>query len=223
MKAYSKEQIRELDRIAIEEYQIPSVVLMENAGAGAARIIAREMGAQKSVAIFCGKGNNGGDGFVIARHLHNNGMNTHVFFLGEAAQVPVDSDPGINLRILQNMKIPIREVSDVDSLKEYKDIWQNCDYVVDAIFGTGLCRDISGNLHTIMSEIKSWNKKNIAIDIPSGLDGNTGEIYGVILPAELTITFALPKKGFFVQDGPNVTGNIEVVDISIPKELVEKL
>lgn len=223
MKAYTKEQVRELDRIAIEEYQIPSIVLMENAGAGAARIIAREIGTQKSVAIFCGKGNNGGDGFVIARHLHNNGIEVHVFFLGETAQVAVDSDPGINLRILHNMKIPIIEIHDVHSLNEYKSAWQNCDYLVDAIFGTGLCREISGNLHAIMSEIKSWNKKNIAIDTPSGLDGNTGEIHGITLPAKLTITFALPKKGFFIKDGPNVTGNIEVVDISIPKELVEKL
>lgn len=223
MEAYTKEQVRELDRIAIEEYQIPSIVLMENAGVGATSIILREIAAQKNVAIFCGKGNNGGDGFVIARHLHNNNVQVHVFFLGKVNEVAVDSDPGINLRILRNMKIPIIEVSSVQSLHKNKNAWQNCDYLVDAIFGTGLCREITGNILEIISEIKSWRKKTIAIDTPSGLDCNSGEILGEVLPAKITVTFALPKKGFFDKDGPSVTGNIEVVDISIPKELVEKL
>ncbi|WP_372365720.1 NAD(P)H-hydrate epimerase [Candidatus Uabimicrobium sp. HlEnr_7] len=223
MKAYTKEQVRELDRVAIEEYQIPSIVLMENAGVGATRIILKEIATQKNVAIFCGKGNNGGDGFVIARHLHNNNVQVHVFFLGKVNEIATNSDPGINLRILHNMKIPITEVSSAQDLHEHNNTLQNCDYLVDAIFGTGLCRKITGNMLEIISEIKSWRKKTIAIDTPSGLDCNSGEILGEVLPAKITITFALPKRGFFDKDGPSVTGNIEVVDISIPKELVEKL
>lgn len=221
MKSCTVEQIRELDRIATYEYNIPSIVLMENAGSGAAQVIISTIGKQKNIAIFCGKGNNGGDGFVIARHLHNSNINVAVFCLADPNTIPQNSDPGINLRILQKMKIPIYQVSHKDALDKHSDFLKNCDYIIDAIFGTGLSRDISGNFFDIMNKIKSWNKHSIAIDTPSGLDCNHGEILGVVLPAVITITFALAKNGFFVKHGPQVTGSIKVIDISIPRELIE--
>jgi NAD(P)H-hydrate epimerase len=219
MKHVTREQVRDLDRLASEQYHIPSLILMENAGAGAAAWIARKSKGG-SLAIFCGKGNNGGDGFVIARHLHNRGIPLQLFFLGHLADVNPASDPCINLEILCRMGLVPREICHTDALRAcYSEISQT-EMVVDAIFGTGLQGKIREPIFGIMAEIASWHKPTIAIDIPSGLDANSGEVLGVALPATATITFCLPKKGFLVGAGPSLTGEVVVVDISIPRELL---
>lgn len=217
----TREQIRELDRIAIEEYNIPSIVLMENAGAGASRIIMSRI-VSGPVVILCGKGNNGGDGFVIARHLHNQGIAVQVFFMGNLSDVEPQSDPGINLKILKKMRLLPIEIRNVSELKAQLADIQKAEIVVDALFGTGLQGFVRKPLTDIIEEIKSWNRPIVGIDIPSGLDANTGEILGTALPCFMTITFGFPKRGFICGQGPQMTGEIVVVDISLPRDLCQK-
>ena len=113
------------------------------------------------------------------------------------------------------------EIDDVASLRQYKNIYQNCDYVVDAIFGTGLCREIRSPIAEIITEINSWKKAVFALDTPSGLDCDSGEILGVAIDAKKTITFALAKNGFYKKHGAKQTGQVEVVPISIPKDIID--
>ena len=213
----TREEMRELDRLAIEQYQIPGIILMENAGAGAAREIHRQISCGP-VAIFCGRGNNGGDGFVIARHLLNHGIAVDLFFVGDLAKVAPKSDPGINLTILKQMGIVPTIISAGQDLAGYRN--DSLKLVVDALLGTGLSGEVKEPLAGVMREIVAWNKPVVAIDIPSGLDANTGEILGTAIPAVKTVTFALPKKGFICGQGPQITGDVVVVEISIPRDLL---
>lgn len=215
----TREEMRELDRRAIEEYHIPSLILMENAGRGAAQIILEKI-RQGPVAILCGRGNNGGDGFVIARHISNYGIPVQVYFTGKLSEIPPESDPGINLKILRAMGLTPLEILDVHALKLYQEQMRHAEIVVDALFGTGLQGEIREPVLRIMEELKSWNIPSIAVDIPSGLDANTGAILGTILPAVLTITFGLPKIGFL--HAQQWTGPIVIVDISIPNKLLQQ-
>lgn len=218
---FRREEIRELDSIAIEKYHIPSIVLMENAGAGASHIIL-DIVSHGPVAIFCGRGNNGGDGFVIARHLYNHGIAVEIYFIGEIGEVAPQSDPGINLRILNEMQLTPVEILQARELKVYLPHIQKAEIVVDALLGTGLKGPVREPFAEVIDEMKTWNCPVVAIDIPSGLDANTGDILGTALPAFLTITFGLPKRGFLYGKGPEIAGQVVLVDISIPRVLWEK-
>ncbi len=222
MKYVRRETVRDLDRQAIEDYKIPSVILMENAGAGATRIILDRI-SQGTIAILCGKGNNGGDGFVIARHLHNHGISVEVFFFGKIEDVSPSSDPGINLNILRKMGFEPTIIQSIDDFQTHKPRIQASHAIIDALFGTGLQGGLREPIASIIQEIASWKKRVFAIDIPSGLDANTGEVINEVLPAELTTTFALAKKGFILGRGPEVSGEIFVIDISIPREVLENV
>ncbi len=217
----SREQLRELDHLAIEQYGIPGIVLMENAGSKAANIIASMTSGP--VVILCGKGNNGGDGFVLARYLHNWGIPFTVLLIGNSSQISLDTEAGINMQILQRMKIPIYEVSDLATLKSTWPTNPEPEIIVDAMFGTGLNGIVREPFLNIIQEIPKYKKPIIALDTPSGLDANTGDILGAAIPAILTITFAYPKKGFLFKYGPKYVGKVVVVDIGIPKELLEQL
>lgn len=216
----TREDIRELDRISIEEYKIPGILLMENAGAGAASIIAQKI--QKGpVIILCGPGNNGGDGFVIARHLYNKGIQVEVFFVGEMDKIQPTSDPGINLAILKKMGLTPIQILNPQGLEAIL-LKNSPEIFVDALLGTGLSGPVREPIAGVIRKVASWNIPVIAVDIPSGMDANTGEILGTALPARETITFALPKKGFLLEKGPQLTGEVVVVEISIPRNLLEK-
>lgn len=217
----TREEIRELDRIAIEEYKIPGVVLMENAGLGATNIIL-DAYTSGTIAIFCGKGNNGGDGFVIARHLHNKNIPIQLYFVGKVESVSLKSDAGVNLHILRNMGIIPKEIETREDLSFFRGEIKKSTMIVDALLGTGLSGNIRGVLSVIVRYLSSLKKTVIAIDIPSGLDANTGKILGTVLPADITVTFALPKKGFKLNNGPEIIGKLEIIDISIPRVLMEK-
>ncbi|NUM36904.1 MAG: NAD(P)H-hydrate epimerase [Candidatus Brocadiae bacterium] len=216
----TREEIRELDRLSVEEYQMPSILLMENAGREAARILAARKPAGP-VNILCGPGNNGGDGFVIARHLYNQGFQIKVFYAGELKKIPALSDPGINLGILNKMDLTPIELLETKNLSDL--LYSNQPEIfVDALLGTGLSGSVRQPIRAIIQEINQHSKDTVAIDIPSGLDANTGEILGIAIKAVQTITFALPKKGFLLGKGPEVTGEVIVVEISIPRNLLEK-
>jgi len=221
-KALTREEMRELDRKAIEEYKIPGIILMENAGRNVAEEVLKMLDDphQAKVAILCGKGNNGGDGFVVARHLHNHSIHVDVFLIARVSDILKDGDAGTNLQILLTMKIPVNEIFDIPGVNSILKELRNYNILADALFGTGLSGDVREPFKTLIHGVNNLNKPIISVDIPSGLDCNTGKILGAAIKATKTVTFAIAKKGFFLNDGPSYTGKVIVSDISIPRELI---
>ncbi len=215
-----RDEMRELDRKAIEEYGIPGIILMENAGRNVAEEVIRSVdGDNNRIAVICGKGNNGGDGFVIARHLYNSGYDVILFLMAKVDDILSDGDAGLNLRIIKNMNFTINEVLGNADIESMINNISGCSLIVDAIFGTGLKGELREPARSIIKRINNLNIPVIAVDIPSGLDCNEGKALGACLKAKKTVTFALPKKGFFAGNGPEYVGELLTTDISIPKDL----
>lgn len=210
------EQIQKLDKTAIEKFGMPSLSLMENAGKAVAKevICALEDNKKSIVSVFCGLGNNAGDGFVIARHLINFGVDVRIYLIGNASNLKKDAF--VNYKILRNLSFPIIKIVKVNNeiLKNIK----ISDITIDAIFGVGLNRLIGEPFKSIIESINENSKKIIAVDIPSGLDGNSGEIYGTCVKAKTTITFSAKKIGFKNINAKQYLGKIKVVDIGIPRQ-----
>ncbi len=211
----TREQIREVDRIAIEDYAMPGVILMENAGRGAADVALEMLGGQENahVAVVCGRGNNGGDGFVVARHLHNHGLAVTVHLCSPRDKI--GGDALVNLQIAEKMRLDIRQSAPGES------DFSGSDLIVDALLGTGLSGEVREPYASAIQVINAAGKPVLAIDIPSGLDANTGEILGCCVRADRTATFALPKTGFTRNRGPEMTGQVTVVDIGVPRSILE--
>lgn len=219
MKLVTAEEMREIDRYAIEKLHIPGIVLMENAGLrtviGMREVIPNLL--EKRILIVAGKGNNAGDGFVVARHLFN---------LGGVVKVALCSSPDelkgdalINFEIVKNIGVAIFEIGSVDELREFLD-W--CDIVVDALLGTGIKGEVKGFLGEVIREINSSGKPIVAIDLPSGLEASTGKVCGPCIKANWTFTMCLPKLGLWLYPGAYYAGRIFVVDISIPSWVWER-
>ena len=221
-KVLTREEMRELDRKAIEEYKIPGIILMENAGRNVADEVLNMLDdpQQTKVAILCGKGNNGGDGFVVTRHLHNHSIHVDVFLVAKISDILKDGDAGTNLQILLNMKIPVKEILDIQGVNNILKELNNYNLLVDALFGTGLSGDVREPFKTLIDGVNNLNKPIVSVDIPSGLDSNTGKILGAAIKATKTVTFAAAKKGFYLGEGPSCTGIVIVSGISIPRELI---
>jgi NAD(P)H-hydrate epimerase len=218
-----RDEVREIDRKAIEEYEIPGIILMENAGRNVAEEILKMLSWPKKakVVIFCGKGNNGGDGFVIARHLYNKGVNVSVYLLTRISNVLADGDASTNLKILLNMNLKVNELPEGD-MKEIRKELQDCNIIVDAIFGTGLSGEVREPARSLIMEINETNIPVVSVDIPSGLDCDEGVVLGAAVKATKTVTFVAAKAGFFKECGREYTGELIVSDISVPKELIEE-
>ena len=218
MKVCKVEEMRELDSRAVEEYGIPTEILMENAGLAAYFAISKEFEVkQKNFVIFCGSGNNGGDGFVIARKLHSNGGNVTVFLLAKKDRY--EGAPKKNLEIISRFPLKIKEIN---SSKEAKGDVSSADVIIDAIFGTGLDRDVSGLYADIIKLVNESGKKVFSVDIPSGINGNTGQEMGSAVRADYTATFGLPKTGNLLYPGYQRGGKLYVTHISFPPSLYEK-
>ena len=222
VKTVTREEMRELDRKAIEVYEIPGIILMENAGRNVAEEVYKMTDNQNKikVAVLCGKGNNGGDGFVVARHLHNYGITVGVFLVAKISDIVKDADAGTNLKILLNMKIAIREILLTTEMNNI--LMELCSYdiIVDALFGTGLSGDVREPFKMLIDGVNNLNRPIVSVDIPSGLDCNNGNILSTAIKATKTVTFAAGKRGFYLGNGPLHTGEIIVTDICIPKELI---
>jgi NAD(P)H-hydrate epimerase len=222
-RAVTAAQMREMDRRAIEEYGIPGLILMENAGRGMAAMIAHIHERRKCagpILIFCGKGNNGGDSFVIARHLHNAALPVKIFFLGTKSDIAPKSDSGINYSIIRKMRLDMRSIA--GSRDVLRDVL-NCGdkgIIVDALLGTGLKRKVGEPLASLMAMLNLSKAYTVAVDTPSGLDCTTGKILGCAVRADETLTCGLPKVGFFKGEGPRLVGRLHVVDISLPREIL---
>ncbi|NLZ53774.1 MAG: NAD(P)H-hydrate dehydratase [Thermoanaerobacteraceae bacterium] len=226
MKVVSPSTMRHMDKIAIEKYEIPGVILMENAGIKVAWAVqnmwnARKNSASRKIALFCGKGNNGGDGFVAARHLANMGFETIVFIIADPNSIT--GDASINLEITKNMDIQIRVIEELSDLDEVKDMAKGAFVLVDAIFGTGLKGYVRGVAKSVIEIINQLEIPVISVDIPSGICGSTGKILGTAVKAYQTVTLALPKTGLLLYPGAEYVGTLITADIGMPAKLVESI
>ena len=221
----SPEQMRRIDREAIEDYGLPGVVLMENAGRGAAAIALEMLPSpgNASVVVLCGKGNNGGDGFVVARHLHNAGVQVATWLTGCVADIPAGSDAGINLHVARRMGIDVVEVLTEADAHGARESLGRCDLVVDALLGTGLSGTVRPPVDTLVECLNACGRPVLSVDAPSGLCGDTGRILGVAVKATRTATFVAAKRGFFLGDGPGLIGRLHLVDIGVPRAVLRHL
>ncbi|MGD8450746.1 MAG: NAD(P)H-hydrate epimerase [Phycisphaerae bacterium] len=215
------QQIRELDVLTIEHVGIPGLVLMENAGRGVAEFIHGSLvdPLQSHVVLLCGAGNNGGDGFVVARHLHNAGVTAIV-----ALAVPPDrprGDAAVNLRIIERMSLPLINVFEPDGLRVLKAEAEQADVIVDALLGTG-SRGAPRNTAADMVRIANAavRPRRVAIDLPSGLDGDTGEMNEPCFRAHATVTMVAAKTGLVTPAARAAVGRLLTVDIGVPRELI---
>jgi NAD(P)H-hydrate epimerase len=214
----TRDEVRDFDAWAINDLGIPGAVLMENAGRSCAELIKEELAAisEPKVCIFCGKGNNGGDGYVIARHLINCGFEVKVVLCGQAEKVAGDAK--INLDILRQVHEPIDEIDieTCDIASTVKSFALGCEMIVDALFGTGLKGELNTSYKQLIECINAQGFPILAVDIPSGLDCDTGKVLGAAIKAEYTVTFAAMKKGFVSNvQASEYTGQIYISSIGV--------
>jgi NAD(P)H-hydrate epimerase len=257
-KTLTRQQVRELDRRAISEYGIPSILLMENAARactdeaervlridGVSRAMAklRQPGSKDDiprnvaelerwkerlhqavapVVILCGPGNNGGDGLAIARTLNNRGHEVRVYYAGKLHELEKASDDvRLNARLLRDLGIEIHELHTTAQIKEARPAFEQTTMIVDALFGTGLTRVIEDPFRAIIEAANDVAAPKLAVDIPSGLDADTGDVLGVCIRADSTVTFVALKPGFLAAAGPTFCGQITIAEIGIPRAYVE--
>jgi len=215
MRVCSVREMRAMDRYAIENLAIPEEILMENAGLASAAVLNREIGISgKKILIFCGGGNNGGDGFVVARKIASDGGFAKVFLLADPEKFR--GAAGTNLEILKRLSLDLVRV---ESLEQIRSDVLHCHGIVDALFGTGLDRPVGGLFKEAIELINASGKKVLSLDIPSGVNGDTGEIMGVAVQADFTVTFGLPKIGNILYPGFARGGKLHVCHISFPPDL----
>lgn len=229
----SRVQVRQVDRIAIEEFGIPGVVLMENAGRSCAELLLNAE-ARGPVCLCCGKGNNAGDGFVMARHLANRGIDVDVLLFAEPASL--SGDAAINYRILDRTRAAAAEQSSVGeqhlrlqvlSLPADRDVLARCldeaDWIVDALLGTGAEGAPREPYATVIEAINAAGRPVMAVDLPSGLDCDTGQSPGPCVRARLTATFVAQKPGFSEPAVRPFLGDVCVIDIGVPPQVLARI
>lgn len=246
----TREQVRRVDELAITRYGISGLILMENAGRGAAEIIDRAYGPNAGALVCCGAGNNGGDGCVIARHLHNFGWNIRLMLAGDESKMTFDMRT--NYKIIRAMGLPLanttapppllrgdqKQVAPPPPLPR-RDTGGSCsamgsrsqqfeidasDIVVDALLGTGFRGEVREPLKSLIEQINATKKRaTVAIDVPSGLDCDAGLTGGCAVRANLTITFVTQKIGFKKPEAAPYLGKIEIVDIGAPREILDEV
>ena len=215
MKVARVDEMMDLDRRAAEQFGISEELLMENAGQAVYSVILRELGIKgNKFVVICGGGNNGGDGLVVARKIHSNGGEVKVFLLDEPTRFKGAARK--NFEIVSKMSIKISRVNQVDSVISEV---MTCDGIVDAIFGTGLVREVAGIHKDMIQAINKSQKTVFSVDIPSGINGDTGEVMGIAVKASYTITFGLPKLGNLLYPGYDYCGKLYLSHISFPPEL----
>jgi len=213
-------EMQEMDRRTIEDFGLPGMVLMENAGRGATQFLMEQFPdiIDKRVGVIAGRGNNGGDGFVMARCLVQQGIRARVYLLATAQNVR--GDAAANLKLLQPLSVPVIEIPDEAAFAQVKSEMDGMELWVDAILGTGLKSDVKGYFKTIIDYLNELGKPVFAVDIPSGLNSDSGQPCGACIGARATATFAFAKTGHLVYPGAAVTGSLQIVDIGIPPHIV---
>lgn len=224
MTHLTREQVREVDRRAIEDYGIPGVVLMENAGRGATECILRSLGkfvagGGRRFAIVCGGGNNGGDGFVIARHLSNSGHKPEIYLACDPASLTGDAK--INHHIATQMRLPMHDFHSKAAIEANIRRIRESGIVIDAILGTGFRGKVRWPVDFAIQWINEVSSHVCAIDVPSGLDCNTGEPSNSTICAYETITFVARKIGFRSEAAKPYLGDVSVVDVGAPPQIID--
>jgi hydroxyethylthiazole kinase-like uncharacterized protein yjeF len=217
MKLVTAAQMRAIDRETIDQHGIPGTTLMEHAGCGiAGQMLSDLIDSPKStqVAVFCGKGNNGGDGFVIARYLHEAGVKVKTFFIGPADKL--SGDARLNLNRAHEIGVQLAELNSLDQLP----IDLKADFVVDAIFGTGFSGTPEGLAAGLIEYINFQDGLVVAVDLPSGLNADTGCAEGAVVTAGCTYTLGLPKIGLYLSPGREIAGEVRVVEIGLPENVI---
>ncbi len=218
----TRNQVRRVDQLAIERYGIAGIVLMENAGRNAADVIRDVLGQRGTAMICCGTGNNGGDGCVIARHLHNAGWTVSLLLAGNPARCTPDTTT--NLGIIRAMEIELVETPEADEQLAVLRRVEPDGIVVDALLGTGFHGDVRSPTAELIQAINSVPQRGVvAIDVPSGLDCDTGTASNATVRADLTVTFVAAKVGFAASAARLFVGRVEVVDIGAPWELIDEV
>ena len=219
-KVVTAGEMQAIDRSAIEDYGIPGQILMENAGLAVASLIHENVPdlLEKKVVIVCGKGNNGGDGFVIARHLFIDGITVDVLLMGRRQQLK--SDARVNADIAFKMGIPIHEVTE-KNLTTYNHLFRHSHIIVDALFGTGLSKPAGGLHEKVIKKINASKKYVVSVDIPSGIDSDSGHLIGPHIKADITAALALLKRSHLLFPAAESIGEVQILDISIPPEAVD--
>jgi NAD(P)H-hydrate epimerase len=215
--------MREADRRTIEDIGIPSMVLMENAGRQVVATLesAFEALAGMRIAVLCGPGNNGGDGFVVARTLLERSFDVGVYLVGQGADLK--GDARANLQILSNLGIDVVEVRDAAAWELHGTDVLGADLVVDALFGTGLRSPLSGLAQTIVEDLNASAQPVVAVDLPSGLFADTPEVPGPAVHAAMTVTLAAPKLPLVLPPAETLAGSLIIADIGIPRSVIEQI
>ena len=217
MKVSSVAEMRALDRNAIEGFGIPEDLLMENAGEAACRVLESTVGAgARRIVVLCGVGNNGGDGFVMARRLHAAGTEVKVFVVGDDRRLRNNSLR--NREILSRLPISVETLQNIDPLGR---ALANCDVIVDALLGTGLSRPVTGLHSEVIDQINASEGTVLSLDIPSGVNGDTGAVMGNAVQASATVTFGLPKRGNLLWPGFGLCGAQYLSPLSFPPSMIE--
>ena len=225
MHTLTRAEVRELDRLAIEEFGLPGIVLMENAGAGVARLL-HSLGIDGPVAIACGRGNNGGDGFVIARHLELLGHDVRLLLAAPLAASA--GDAAVNAEVAKRSGLPIVDLA-VAQADDWRAALRGAAWIVDALLGTGATGAPRGAVATAIGAINELRgqvpgegraARVLAVDIPSGMDCDTGDRPGACVRADATATFVAAKPGFAAPGACEFTGAVHVLGIGAPAALL---
>jgi len=219
MKAVDPKIVQEIDRRTMEDFLFPRLILMENAG----REVAKEsiiFFKPKKIILFCGGGFNAGDGLVAARYLFEYAQKITVILTSQEDRLK--SETKTNLEILKKLGVKIINLTEFENFQNFI-LKEKSDLIIDAMIGIGLKSQIEGFLKEVIEEINKKKTKVVSIDIPSGLSAQTGDICGVSIKAELTVTFTFPKKGMYIGHGPEYCGKIKVVNIGIPQKIIKEV
>ena len=217
VRPLSRAEVRGIDVRAADELGLPTLVLMENAGRGAAAWLRDRVEAPSAVLVVCGPGNNGGDGGVVARHLDAWGYRVRVVWFARPEELR--GDAAVQWHVLDRSGID-QESQEGEATAESLRLAE-ADWVVDALLGTGLSRPVEGHLAAAIEALNRSRKPILALDLPSGLDADTGRPLGVAVRAEATATFVAPKLGFDAPGAAAYTGEVVVIDIGVPGRILE--
>src|SRR6476619_7394502 len=223
MRVLNTQQMREADRQTIDDVGIPSVVLMENAGrqAVAAMEAAFDDLASSKVGVLCGRGSNGGDGFVVARTLAQRGIEAMTFLLGSVAEVK--GEARTNLEVLGRIGLTVIEIANAQEWELHFTEVSECDLIVDAIVGTGFHGPLTGLLETVVADVNGLGVPVVAIDLPTGVSADSHELDGEALEASMTVTLAAPKVPLILPPADAYGGDLVIADIGIPASVIDEI
>lgn len=218
MQSVTSSEMMTLDRKAASVYGISTLTLMENAGLSVAEFVAELVRASSRILICCGKGNNGGDGFVAARLLAKHGFKPEVYLLEDSQELKPDA--ATNYARLRQHGVAVRELRQNTDWSQFELSLASSSWVVDAMLGIGITRPLQEPYLSAVAKINRSGKLVASVDIPSGLNADTGEKCGAAIKADHTLALGLPKKGLYTGQGPILAGQVHVIDIGLPKELI---